>query len=323
MFKFSLYFNLFILMLLLTTRETLSLSHLNGLKILEKEGAKVSALFVSLSDGKVIASQNADQMVTPASISKLVIAGQSLDTWGPDKSFVTKIYSRGSLNENGTLKGHLVFYGGGDPYIVNEKLWFLTTDVQRYGIKKIEGNLIVNNSFFGPMIRDESRKSAKFSSANAYDSPLSSAAVNFSVLAVVVYPSQTQGKEANITIEPFEIASVKIINKVKTVSPKETTQIFVTRKTIEGKDVFTVTGKIPQGAMPERIYRSISDPEIYAGEVVMAFLRASGIEITGQVIVENVPPPTTDNLVSQIEGYPLEWQLRGLNNMSNNFIADM
>jgi len=295
-----------------------------SLEKLEQEGAHVSALVMKLNDGKVIAELNADKRLSPASVTKLAIASQALDFWGPEKTFVTKLYMRGSLDkENSVLNGDLIFYGSGDPTLTNEKLWFLTTDVARLGIKKITGKIIVNNSYFGKIKNDDSRNEGKIKSYNAYDAPLSSSAVNFSVLALVMSPNQQTDKPAKIAIEPYPLKSIIIKGNVITTKANSAFQASVTRNTQNGKDIYTVSGQIPYNGATQRIYRSVSDPDRYAGETIQAFINSAGIETSGLIAVESTSLSSDDKVIAEVDGFPLSWQLRGLFQVSNNFIADM
>lgn len=308
--------------ILLPTTTYAQNNSLPNLKKLEKEGNLVSAMVIRLSDAKVIAELNPDKRLSPASVSKLVLASQALDTWGADKTFTTNVYMRGKLNKE-TLNGDLIFYGMGDPSLTNEKLWFLSTDVARYGIKKVTGKIIVNNSFFGKVTEDENRAAGKMKSQNAYDSPLSSSAVNFSVLAIIVNPGQKEGAPAKISLEPYSLSSVKVISSVKTSKADSTPQLSVSRISHNGKDTYTVSGTIAVDSTAERIYRSVSNPDTYAGEAFNAFLQSAGIETSGSTAVESTPLNKQDPLIAQVEGFPLDWQLRGLFQVSNNFVADM
>jgi D-alanyl-D-alanine carboxypeptidase/D-alanyl-D-alanine-endopeptidase (penicillin-binding protein 4) len=293
-----------------------------SLSKLEKNGCLVSALVVRLNDGKVIADLNSDKRLSPASVTKLILGANILETWGPNKTFSTQFYMRGKLNKD-ILEGDLVFYGVGDPSLTNEKLWFLTTDIARFGIKKITGKIIINNSYYGKVTEDENRASGKTKSHNAYDAPLSSSAINFSVLAIVVSPAQKEGLPAKIAIEPYSIPSAKITGSVKTTKEDSSPQIFVSRISKNGKDIYSVSGNIPLKSTAERIYRSVSNADIYAGETLNAYLQSAGIETSGLIELESKALNKNDIPIASINGYPIEWQLKGLFEVSNNYTADM
>ena len=295
--------------------------NLSQLERLQNQGAKVSALIINLSTKKTIAELSPNLRLSPASVSKLVIGADALETWGPSKTFSSQILMRGVLKNN-VLNGDLVFYGAGDPYLTNEKLWFLTSDVARYGITKVTGKIIVNKSLFGNVDEDENRNHGRSHSKSAYDAPLSSSAVNFSVLAIVVSPAQSSGHAARVSLEPYNLPSVKIINNVTTI-PSGPSKIFAERDSINNVDTFTVSGNIAVNSPQIRVYRSIANPDQYAGEVLNAFLNHNGVQTSGNIAIENRPLKATDKPVSQVQSFPLNWQLRGLFEMSNNFIADM
>lgn len=292
------------------------------LEKLKKQGAQVSAMIVNLNDHKVMASLDETKRLSPASVSKLVLAADALETWGPDKQFVTRVYRQGNV-KNGVLNGDLILEGAGDPYLTNEKLWFLATDVWRAGIRKITGRVVINDSLFGAIEQDKTRQSKKSRSHNAYDAPLSAAAVNFSVLGIMVAPGSSTGNSAIVSIEPYDLPSVQIENHVTTSSAQSKNKISVERISKGNKDLFVVSGSIAQHAAPQRIYRSVSDPDRYAGEVFDAFLNHASVSTTHGISVQDHTRSNQAMLVSQVEGFPLDWQLKGLLEMSNNFIADM
>ena len=304
---------------------------------LRKQGALVSALVVNLRSGQVLAQCDADGLRTPASVTKLLLGAAVLEKWGTEHTFLTSFYKRGNV-ENGELKGDLVFWGAGDPSLTNEKIWFLTSDLARRGIKKISGKLVVNDSLFKVTNDDSNREAAQKSSSHAYDSPLSAAAVNFSVYAAVVSPAEKEGKKAVVGLEPYLLPSVTLNNQVTTQGrqqesvpensannkEKQTKKtVFAKRTSQTNREVLTVSGSIPVGASPERIYRSTADANRYTAEVLVAFLKSQGVLVAGGVSVESTPLKRGDKPLAEVEGFPIDWQLRGLFKMSNNFIADM
>ena len=75
-----------------------------NLKKLEKDGNQISALVVRLSDARVIAELNPDKRLSPASVSKLILASNALETWGSNKTFTSKVFMRGTLNKDILIK---------------------------------------------------------------------------------------------------------------------------------------------------------------------------------------------------------------------------
>lgn len=286
-----------------------------------KNKARVSAFAVNLRTGEILGELNPDERLTPASVSKMVIAAAALEKFGAEHSFKTKLYATGPV-QGGVLKGDLVFVGAGDPYLTNEKLWFLATDVARAGIRRVTGNLVVNSGLFQIEDAGVDRKLAQKRSRHAYDSPLSAAAVNFSVMGFVVSPGQKKGDKAHLALEPHSLETSRIEGSVVT-SSGSGSRVSVSRTRRGSKDVFTASGSIGKLASPVRVYRSVSDPDEYAGSVLRAFLEKDGVQLSGGVKVESKLIQNYGRTVAVVDGFPLAWQLLGLFKVSNNFIGDM
>jgi D-alanyl-D-alanine carboxypeptidase/D-alanyl-D-alanine-endopeptidase (penicillin-binding protein 4) len=293
----------------------------SGLQRLTANGATVTAMAVNLRTGEVLGELNPDSRMTPASVSKVILAAAALERFGSEHAFESRFYATGPV-KGGVLKGDLVFEGAGDPSLTNEKLWFLTTDVARAGIRKVEGQLVVNTSRFGAIVPDIDRKLAAKRSRHAYDSPLSAAAVNFSVMGVVVSPGSSAGESAHLALEPYMLDTTRIQGSVKT-NVGEMSRVAVTRTRNGSQDVFTASGSIGQQAFPARVYRSVSDPDEYAGAVLKAFMEREGIRFGRGVRIERTVRKDMGRPIASVEGFPLGWQLLGLFKVSNNFIGDM
>lgn len=292
------------------------------LQSLIRQGAQVSVLALRLRDGARLASLNPDRRLIPASLSKLVLAAAALERWGSEHSFETRLWTVGQ-RAGTVLQGDLVVAGSGDPTLTNEKLWFLCTDVARLGIARVQGDLVLNTALFGAVAPpDQDRLAATTFSSHAYDGGLSAVAVNYSVLGAVVGPGAAVGQPAVVALEPYPLDRVMIVNGVTTTA-KGGNGLAASRRRDGQRDVVTVTGQLPVRSSPVRLYRSVSDPEAYAGAVIKAFLAQAGVTVQGQVRVQREPLPVQAVPLAAVEGYPLDWQLRQLFKVSNNFIADM
>lgn len=291
----------------------------SNLAKLQSKGARISALAINLRDGTILAELSPTQRLAPASLTKTLLAAAAFEKWGSEHSFKTKVHITGKRN-NGKLSGDVIIEGAGDPYLTNEKLWFLATDVARLGIREVEGDLILNTSLFGDMDRDSNRAAGKRASSHAYDSPLSAAAVNFSVLAVVAGAGDSKSDPAFLGLEPFSMPGYRIQGKV---SSGTRSQMSVSRVKQNAVDVLTAAGSAAIGQGPVRSYRSVSDADGYAGAVFRAFLEQAGVKIKGTTKVERTPLRSNARLLTEVDGFPLDWQIRGLFKVSNNFIGDM
>ncbi|HZE90424.1 MAG TPA: D-alanyl-D-alanine carboxypeptidase/D-alanyl-D-alanine-endopeptidase [Rhizobacter sp.] len=89
----------------------------------------------------------AQMLVNPASLMKLVTTTAALDLLGPAWSWTTPVWLQGRI-ANGVLDGNLVIKGTGDPKLVLERLWLLLRRVQQLGVREIRGDIVLDRSAF-------------------------------------------------------------------------------------------------------------------------------------------------------------------------------
>jgi D-alanyl-D-alanine carboxypeptidase/D-alanyl-D-alanine-endopeptidase (penicillin-binding protein 4) len=103
---------------------------------------------VWMQSGENILAENQGTVPLPAaSVTKVATSLAALQTFGPDRRFVTILGTTGTI-ENGVLKGNLVVQGGGDPFFVWEEAIAVGNQLNRLGIKQVQGNLLVVGKFY-------------------------------------------------------------------------------------------------------------------------------------------------------------------------------
>lgn len=122
-------------------------------------------LVVSRADGYVL-TRNADAMLIPASLQKLVLAVAALEILGSDYTFRTTAVAE-AAPVDGVLDGDLYLVGGGDPLLstpsfaamltehggVGTPLAELASDVVDAGVTRIEGGVIAVEDRFDAFAR--------------------------------------------------------------------------------------------------------------------------------------------------------------------------
>ena len=128
-------------------------------------------------DGESIFASRSTQGLVPASLMKVVTAAAALEVMPPDQVFSTKVFAdAGALESatNGVLAGDVYLVGQGDPVlntpryanrylqpVAHTKVTHLADRVvatlSRHGIRRIEGRLVGDESWFPDMQRDYSR----------------------------------------------------------------------------------------------------------------------------------------------------------------------
>lgn len=111
---------------------------------------------VSLDSGRTLFEENSGKLLNPASNMKLFTIAAALARLSPDFRITTSVYAPARPDDSGTIRGDLRIYGRGDPTYARR---FTTTDaraaiddlaarIQTAGVRKIEGDLIADESYF-------------------------------------------------------------------------------------------------------------------------------------------------------------------------------
>ncbi|KAM3094493.1 D-alanyl-D-alanine carboxypeptidase [Phormidesmis sp. 146-12] len=117
------------------------------LKQLESQGLSHTTQGIWFQSGSTLLASNQGTTALPAaSLTKIATSLAALQTWGTDHQFETLITATGTI-ENGVLKGDLVIQGGGDPRFVFEEAIALGNALNKIGITRIAGNLLVTHNF--------------------------------------------------------------------------------------------------------------------------------------------------------------------------------
>ncbi len=292
-------------------------------KLLAPKGQSMtqSVLVTRLSDGKTLYEKDADQLVAPASVTKVVTTAAVLAKFSPVHTFKTPFYFTGA-RKNDKIMGDLIAVGDGDPFLVSEKLWQLAADIKNLGIREFTGDLIIDNSLFDAEARDEGRMDGAKSSHNAYDAPVSAFAVNFNTFAVAIAPGSQAGRPASVSLDPYPLRNVIVDNNVRTNKAKAGKSLDVKRLGDGHKEErLTVNGTIGADMPMQKIYRSVGNHVTAAGEYVKAFLKQEGVIVRGNIKEGRKPEGAT--LLVELESYEMRRIVAGLNTFSNNFIADV
>lgn len=107
----------------------------------EKQGVWIQ------SKNTLLANHQGTIPLPAASITKVATTLAALQTFGPDRQFVTVINTTGPI-EKGVLKGDLVIQGDEDPLFIWEEAIALGNTLNQKGIKRVTGNLIIIGKFY-------------------------------------------------------------------------------------------------------------------------------------------------------------------------------
>jgi serine-type D-Ala-D-Ala carboxypeptidase/endopeptidase (penicillin-binding protein 4) len=119
----------------------------NYLQTLTAKGLQKNAQGVWLqTNTTVLANNEGTTPLSAASLTKIATSIAALETWGPTHQFTTLFSANGPI-EDGILKGDLIITGGEDPFFIWEEAFAVGNALNKLGIKRITGNVIINGKF--------------------------------------------------------------------------------------------------------------------------------------------------------------------------------
>jgi len=141
---------------------------------------------------------NVDQPLNAASLIKLLTTFVALETLGPAYRWKTEVYSAGTL-EDGTLSGHLILKGSGDPKLALEQFWLLLRNLRERGIRNLDGDLVLDRSAFAPGAHDPAAFDEE--PLRPYNVGPDALLVNFKAVAFHFVP-EAGGRSIRVIAEP-------------------------------------------------------------------------------------------------------------------------
>lgn len=273
------------------------------------------SLIISLIEdqkSEVIYEMNSTDKKIPASISKLATAAAVLEQFPPGHKFKTVLGIDIDKVTSDGYDGDLYLKGGGDPSFVSENMWFLVNQFERNQIKKIKGNIIVDDSIFDTVRFDESRQENRVD--RAYDAPVGAMSFNWNSINIFVRPDPS-AKKPKVFLDP-DVGMFTVENKAQQ-TEGDKTEIYVERK---GNQVI-VSGSIGKKSKEFVAYKNVEDPKEWSGRNLKLFLKQRDIIVLGDV--KSGVMPKTAKIVSEYESKGIEAILADMNKFSNNYVAEM
>jgi D-alanyl-D-alanine carboxypeptidase/D-alanyl-D-alanine-endopeptidase (penicillin-binding protein 4) len=278
-------------------------------------GVKIGILVVEIESGKVLYARNEGGLFNPASNVKLFTTAAALALLGPEYRWKTVVYSDVPVT-GGELKGDLYLKGFGDPTLVVEDLWRVGTELWSGGLRKVSGNLVVDDSFF-----DEVRLGPGFDQKQEdlpFRAPNGALSLNYNAVGVHVLPGPSDGAPARVVIDP-QTPYFAVTNEARTVAGSRTNLTVESKDGAEKTDIL-VKGRIRVGEEPQVQLRRVGHPDLYTAHAFRELLAKRGIKIAGAITRGTVP--ATAKALTAHYSQPLGVAVRDVNKRSNNFMAE-
>jgi D-alanyl-D-alanine carboxypeptidase/D-alanyl-D-alanine-endopeptidase (penicillin-binding protein 4) len=272
---------------------------------------KLSVLVVDSASSKTIYAYNENQPRLIASNMKLFTTVFGLQHLGPSFQWHTKLFYSGQIS-HGHLQGNLYVKGGGDPTLTRNELHNMFSQLNKLGIKQIQGNLIVDESIFN------AKPVYSMLNNDAYDSD--------TVLpsGLIIDQNLTQFKlqrQHNQFTLQHNLVDYTVVSKL-TVNPQLVqcsglnNLIHLTlnhsRIVVQGKIAKSCTGKVlTYNLLPNFSYNHM---------LIRHILNHMSITVNGKYSLGKVP--LTAHLIVDHASSPLSHVLIPMNQYSNNLTAE-
>ncbi|RLQ94064.1 D-alanyl-D-alanine carboxypeptidase/D-alanyl-D-alanine endopeptidase [Falsibacillus albus] len=282
------------------------------------EGMTAGYEVYSLEDHKSVASFNKEKTFVPASVFKLLVTAAAVGLLPEDFSIPTKVFLDGKVNHSGVLNGNIVLKGFGDPTLSVEKLDSLAQSLADQGIHKINGNLIVDESYL-----DDQRLGKNWmwdDEQYDYNTQMSALSVKENTVDVTVQPTEI-GMEPNVSIDPAP-GYLHIVNHAKTVEGSGR-DLSITRT--RAKNEIVISGSIGKDYSQSgyKVTRTIVDPATFTGTVFQDLLLKEGVTFQPSSKIMKGKASKHAKQAAVVQSPELDEMLTYMDKESDNFYAEM
>lgn len=285
----------------------------------------VSKTFVAIKDlatDSMTGARNADSAVNPASVCKLLTAAIAFDKLGTAYAFRTSVYQDGSFDPaTGVCKGNLYIRGGGDPSLVIERLWLFVQHLGCMGIKSIDKDIVLDDSFFdsaavGPGFIEDS-------SDNPYMAPVNALSANFNCVSVWARPGAAPGTPVFSALLPRS-KIVSLASTAKTEATGKTSDCAIVSRNAHESTSVSVSGTLPLDGKEVLEYRKVWQGRDYFASILQNLLAENRITLKGTfrhgMIPDSLKQKTPFYVFTSIPLYDI---VTDMFKYSSNFAAEM
>ncbi len=232
----------------------------------------------SFPDGEIIYTKNDRHLFVPASVHKTLIALASLINLGPDYRFETTLSQKGP---------NLYLRFSGDPVFKLPDLIDLFKELKRKGVSTIQGDLVVDESFFTlpPFPKGYTLDIMRF----IFGAPVVTANINKNVICFDLVPAKTLGAPAHLNYREDQVI-YKIKGSSETALCTPETQIERHHLNLE-EDHVRIGGCVNFKENPLKICLPVKEHNLktYLIRNIRHALKKAGISLKGTIKIKTFP----------------------------------
>ncbi|MEO8006152.1 MAG: D-alanyl-D-alanine carboxypeptidase/D-alanyl-D-alanine-endopeptidase [Betaproteobacteria bacterium] len=269
-------------------------------------------LFVqNLTRDREVVSYGADRALNPASVMKLVTTFAALELLGPAYKWKTEAWLDGRMDGD-RLVGNLLLKGYGDPKFDLESLWLFLRDLRHRGIRVIDGDLLLDRSYFAIDAHDP----ALFDNepTRPYNVGADALLLNGKSFRLQFVPNDAR-QAVDIYAEPT-LPQILVVNRLRLV-PGEC-DAWPEKPAIVD-NVMTFSGAFPAGCGEKFRYFSLLSPDDFAQALFRQLWVQVGGSWAGRAREATLAPGA--RLLATWESPPLSDLMREVNKLSVNVMA--
>lgn len=269
----------------------------------------------NLRTGQPVITWNEDEPRNPASVMKLLTTLMALDTLGPTYSWKTEVYVLGDIKE-GRLGGDLLLKGYGDPFLVTERLWSIVRAIRHLGITTIDGDLLLDDSYFD--VADDDPGAFDNQPLRAYNVAPNALMMNFKVVRFEFEPDVASAL-INLQLDP-DLENLQVVNRLSLKNGRCTGyQRGITITPDADADRVVFSGDFPTGCRSYAMDRAVLGHNEFAYGLFRSLWEEMGGKITGGW--KNVTTPEEAQPALTFSSPPLADIITSINKHSNNVMA--
>lgn len=225
--------------------------------------------------------------MVPASTMKVFTTATANEILGPEFRFVTELQTTGELGEDGTLKGHVVIRGGGDPTLgassTAELFSSWKSALAEAGIKQVEGSVVGDASIFGTALVPDTWQ------WNDMGNYYGAGACGLTIRQNFYYCSfrtPSVGALAPFTGTDPKLPGVEFVNEMRVGSSGSGDKGYIYGDPY-GK-LYYLRGTVPAGSGSFTIKGSLPDPAYFCARTFSEYLVKNGLPVSGEATTDRL-----------------------------------
>jgi D-alanyl-D-alanine carboxypeptidase/D-alanyl-D-alanine-endopeptidase (penicillin-binding protein 4) len=242
-----------------------------------------------LQTGETLYRRDSERVLIPASNMKLLVTAAALHRLGPEYRFRTRVWMRGTLLPDGTLRGDLILQGLGDASLEMRGLESLAQQARQAGVQRVQGYLLYDDSWL-----DAERYGFGWSSDDepfGYQAQMSALCAERNAVRLYAKPAAQVGEPAQLRLEP-DTDYVELVNRTRT-GERGAPNTGVRATRTRARNQIIIEGTLPLGGEEVFVGRySVENPSRYAAHLFRQALQAAGVVVERGIAPALTPSPS-------------------------------